>query len=126
MSRKQVIFIIQILMKKSKKNILGVNKKHVYYFQVQGQLQISKSKYCLFVIWTPLGIKTEKIYRDDSFWKEFMVNKLKNFYFDCLLPEIIDPRYPRSMPIKNPTYILEAQKLNVEKRNTNKNINKSL
>lgn len=39
-----------------------------------------------------------------------MEEKFKNFYFDCLLPEIIDPHYPRNMPVRNPEHIIEAQK----------------
>lgn len=73
-------------------------------------MHISKKKYCIFTFWTLKGIKTEIIEKDDNFWETEMVKKLKDFYFDCLLPEIIDPRYVRSMPIRDPTYILEAMK----------------
>ena len=88
-----------------------VNKKHIYYYQIQGQLQITKRKYCLFVVWTPKGTKIEKIERDEAFWKANMQEKLTKFYFDCLLPEIIDPRYPRKLPIRNPEYIKEAREI---------------
>jgi hypothetical protein len=40
-----------------------------------------------------------------------MEPKLKQFYFDCLLPEIVDPGYPGSMKIRDPPppqYILDA------------------
>lgn len=46
-----------------------------------------------------------------------MFPKLKQFYFNCLLPELVDPRYPRSMEIRNPNYILEAKKEKKEKKN---------
>lgn len=105
---------------KNKSTITEVNKKHNYYFQVQGQLHITKAKYCLFIFWTPKGVKIEKILRDDDFWVTEMENKLKDFYFDCLLPEILDPRHTRTMPIRDPQYIIEA----MEKHSTNKNIRK--
>jgi hypothetical protein len=38
-----------------------------------------------------------------------MFPKLEMFFFNCLLPELVDPRHFRSMPIRNPTYILEAK-----------------
>lgn len=101
---------------KFKKSILGLNKKHSYYYQVQGQLRVTKRQYCLFVLWTPQGIKTERIERDDGFWKDTMEEKLHSFYHNCLLPEIIDPRHTRSMPIKNPDYITEAQKQREERK----------
>jgi len=47
-----------------------------------------------------------------------MFPKLKMFFFNCLLPELVDPRHSRSMPIRNPTYILEAKM----KKEKNKNI----
>lgn len=95
---------------KEKTAITGVNKKHLYYFQVQGQLHVTKAKRCLFGLWTKKGIKTEIIEKDDEFWDKEMKEKLNAFYFDCLLPEIVDPRYTRSMPIRDPSYILEAIK----------------
>ena len=38
-----------------------------------------------------------------------MEPKLSRFYFDSLLPEIIDPRTPRYMDIREPPYVIEAQ-----------------
>lgn len=104
----------------TKKQILGVNTKHKYYFQVQGQLKISNRQFCLFVLWTPQGIKMEKIVRDSEFWKTNMEEKLINFYFECLLPELIDPRYTRSLPIRNPDSIMEA--INKKKKSKGKKI----
>ncbi|XP_071575054.1 uncharacterized protein [Temnothorax nylanderi] len=34
---------------------------------------------------------------------------LKRFYEDCLVPEIIDSRAARNMPIREPQYVIEAQ-----------------
>ena len=42
--------------------------------------------------------KIEKIERDNAFWDNDMKDKLTKFYNDCLLPELIDPRYPQSLP----------------------------
>lgn len=35
---------------------LKLKTTHSYYFQVQGQLEISERNYCYFVVWTPKGI----------------------------------------------------------------------
>lgn len=75
---------------------------------MQGQLHVTKARYCFFALWTTKGIKVEKIERDDSFWAKEMEEKLVKFYFDCLLPEILDPRYTRSMAIKEPDYIVKV------------------
>lgn len=51
-----------------------MKRSHVYYYQVQGQLHITQRQYCIFSLWTPLGMKIEKIERDGVFWAEHMVN----------------------------------------------------
>lgn len=60
-------------------------------------------------------LKVEVIERDDHFWKDKMEVKLRNFYMDCILPELIDPRHPRRLPIRNPKYIEEALKKKEDK-----------
>ncbi|XP_074042183.1 uncharacterized protein [Leptinotarsa decemlineata] len=88
---------------------LQLKQNHNYYYQVQGQLHITQRSLCYFVIWTPLRILVEKIIKDDSFWTNKMKPKLENFYNSCLLPELIDPRYPRKLAIHH------ASKHTVEK-----------
>lgn len=87
-----------------------MNEKHAYYFQVQGQLHITQKKHCIFAVWTPFGIKYAIVNRDDTFWEVKMLPSLKRFYEDCLVPEIIDSRVARNMPIREPQYVIEAQK----------------
>lgn len=91
---------------KEKKAI--VNKRNAYFFQIQGQMHITRRKYCLFVLWTRKGLKYEKVDVDDSFWNNIMKQKLQDFYFDCMLPELVDPRFTRSMEIRDPLSILQA------------------
>ncbi|XP_025192182.1 uncharacterized protein LOC112592372 [Melanaphis sacchari] len=66
--------------------------------------------------WTRKGIKYEKIERDDTLWQTKMFPKLNDFFFNCLLPELVDPRHPRSMPIRNPNNILEAKRRKNEQK----------
>lgn len=87
-----------------------MNRSHTYYYQIQGQLHITQQQYCIFALWTPLGLKMEKILRDDDFWNKKMVNKLVQFYEHCVLPELLDPRQERNMPIRDPEYIIEAKR----------------
>lgn len=110
--------------KKTKKG-LEINKNHQWYYQVQGQLHITKRSKCLFAVWSNENspLKTEWINRDDEFWKEKMKEKLTSFYIDCLLPELVDPRYPRGMNIRNPLYIEEAM---ITKKKTKENIEPQL
>lgn len=91
------------------KDIFEINTKHKYYFQLQGQLHVTGREFGFIAYWTKVGIKYEKIKRDDDFWKTKMFPKLEKIFFNCLLPKLVDPRHPRSIPIRNPSYILEAR-----------------
>ncbi|XP_054257576.1 uncharacterized protein LOC129005927 [Macrosteles quadrilineatus] len=93
---------------RNKTEVEAINKKHNYFYQVQGQLHITQRKYCYFVMWTPKGMRMDVIEKDDEFWDSHMRDQLQDFYLDCLLPELVDPRQTRSMSIRNPQYILEA------------------
>ncbi|KAF0701150.1 Exonuclease, partial [Aphis craccivora] len=73
-------------------------------------------------VWTPRGIIIEKIERDEDLWKSCMVEKLKYFYLNCILPELADSRFLRSMPIRNPQKILDAQ----EKKNEQNRISSTI
>ncbi|XP_071579401.1 uncharacterized protein [Temnothorax nylanderi] len=90
-----------------------MKRSHIYYYQIQGQLHITQRQYCIFALWTPLGLKMEKIVRDDIFWTKNMVDKLVQFYEDCVLPELLDPRRERNMPIRDPEYIIKAKRQKV-------------
>lgn len=79
---------------------LKLKENHEYMFQIQGQLHITQRDFCYFVIWTPHGLLTELIERNDDFWESKMVNHLTKFYMESLLPEMIDPRYPRNLSIR--------------------------
>jgi hypothetical protein len=50
-------------------------------------------------MWTPQEMRIVVIERYNEFWSNYMEEKLKNFYMDCLLPELVDPRQTRSMHI---------------------------
>jgi len=52
---------------------------HAYYFQIMGQLHISRRQMCYFVIYTSNWMNIEIIEYDNSFWENKMVNKLKTF-----------------------------------------------
>ena len=60
-----------------------------YYYQVQGQLHITRQSYCLFAVWTESGLKVERIERDDDFWKSKMEEKLTKFYNNFFIIIII-------------------------------------
>lgn len=95
-----------------KSGALQINKSHNWYYQVQGQLHVTRKAKCLFGVWASelKPLKVEYINRDDNFFENKMKLKLCTFYLNCVLPELLDPRHSRNMPIRDPPYILEAIK----------------
>ena len=93
-----------------------LNTNHDFYYQIQGQMHITGRQYCIFVLYTPKGIKWVRVEYDKKFWDEKMEPKLSKFYMDSLLPEIVNPRIHRNMDIREPTYVIEAQQKLEEKK----------
>lgn len=91
--------------KMSAQGTLQFNQKHVYFYQVQGQLEITNRSYCLFGMFTSsdFPLKVIKIQRDKDFFKDEMLPKLTFFYENHMLPEIVDSRIKRGRPIRNAT-----------------------
>ncbi|KAJ6647984.1 hypothetical protein Bhyg_03209 [Pseudolycoriella hygida] len=84
--------------------VLGLKRTDDIYYQIQGQLHILDKSVCLFAIWTSTrcNMFIEKINRDEQFYKTKMENQLISFYYDWLLPELIDPRLKRNMQVREP------------------------
>jgi putative phage-type endonuclease len=89
------------------KNDHSINKKHAWYYQIQGQLHVTKRKTCILAVWISGNdnFKIERIEQDINFWKLEMEPKLVQFYMECILPELVDPRHTRNMKIRDPPYI---------------------
>ena len=73
-----------------------LKRRHNYYYQVQGQLHITRRSWCDFVLWTPSAtvdsLFVERIYYDDTFWSNTMYPRLYRFYMGSMLPELAHPR----------------------------------
>lgn len=89
----------------------------MWYYQIQGQLYVTRRRGCIFGVWTgqQFAMKVEYILFNKNFWETKMEGKLVNFYLNCILPELVDPRHTRKLKIREPAYILQAQR---EKKNS--------
>lgn len=98
---------------KKQKNCAPVlTRSHKYFYQVQGQLHVTRRNICDFVVYTTKGIHVQEVHRDDVFWATKMEPFLLRFYRDCILPEIVDSRLARSMDVRRPdwnTLAIEAK-----------------
>lgn len=82
--------------------ITGINRRHKWFYQIQGQLHITQKEMCYFAVWVgdDFPIRVENFFRDDAFWKNNIEGRLKSFYHTALLPELIDPRMSRNMMLR--------------------------
>ena len=63
-----------------------LKKSHGYYDQVQGQLGITKAKWCDFVVYTDKELSIERLTLNKIHWTE-LKQRLTHFYFEYFLPE---------------------------------------
>lgn len=93
---------IQIWRYNKKSKLIDLNKNCNWYHQIQGQLHVARREKCLFAVWSGDSklLKTEIIKRDVTFWEKKIKEKLLTFYMDWLLPEIVDSRRARGMPLR--------------------------
>ncbi|KAK4882859.1 hypothetical protein RN001_006178 [Aquatica leii] len=84
---------------------IRLKRNHSYYYQVQGQLNISQRQFCDFVMYSNNDFFVERILVDKNLWTEHMLPKLIYFYKECILPEIIDGRIPRNLKAREPVRV---------------------
>ncbi|CAI6350462.1 unnamed protein product [Macrosiphum euphorbiae] len=105
-------------------NKVVLKHDHAYFFQIMGQLHISQREICYFIVYTSNWIHVEKIQYDNHFWETKMAKPLQTFYLECLLPELIDPQFPKRLlksDIREPVRIQNSIK-NQEKKRRYKHI----
>ena len=85
----------------NKNREIEINRKHDWFFQVQGQLHVTDRKQCILFVWAGKSFKLEYIQRDEEFWSSQMETNLLEFYKKALLPELVDPKRTRNLPLRN-------------------------
>ena len=77
-----------------------LKKTRNYYYQVQGQLQITQFPWCDFLIWTPHGTALQWIKCDDKLWTA-KYPKLLSFYREYQLQLLSNSTARVTMDIDN-------------------------
>ncbi|KAF5274797.1 hypothetical protein FQR65_LT00380 [Abscondita terminalis] len=82
---------------------LRLKRKHNYYYQVQGQLNVSNKNYCYFIVYVDdkTELFVEKINKDQQLWSNVMLPPLIKFYKENVVPEIIQRRAPKGLKCTN-------------------------
>ena len=69
---------------------IQLKRRHAYYFQFQGLVNILNLPGIDFIVYTEEDIHVERIYRDVNLWKTVMLPELTSFYCNYILPEICE------------------------------------
>ena len=89
---------VAFLVEKDGKDVL--KRSHKYFDQVQGQLAITKRKWCDFFVFTRHGHFLERIYPDTIYWSSLALN-LEYFYLNYMAPEIVSKELEMSLEVEN-------------------------
>lgn len=105
---------------------MRLRRNHNYFYQIQGTLNITGRQICYLIVMTDKNesLYIERIFRDENCWRQEMLPKLEKFYIHCLLPELVAPIFTTRRRLREPAYILEAQKAAEETRRVKKKIEK--
>lgn len=66
-------------LKEDEQGNLGLDRGHIYFYQIQGQLHCTGREKCILIVYTITDMKSFIIKRDGAFIED-MVGKLKQFY----------------------------------------------
>lgn len=78
-----------------------INQKSRWYFEIQGQLRITRRRLAHLVIYLGEGVhEIIEIERNEDFFKTKMEKELIFFYNEAMLKEIVNPRDEREMDLR--------------------------
>ena len=69
-----------------KSGSVTLKENHKHFFQIQGQMALSKIPWCDFVIYTHCNFTIQRIRFNDNLWNDMQM-KLTEFYFKYILPK---------------------------------------
>ena len=93
-----------------------MNKKHIYYSQVQGQMAMSKRKWTDFVVFVDCNNQTDivviRVFFDEEFWNS-LKSKLYSFYWQFVVAEIFSKRVFSGLPLYPEVYKYEGKNTDI-------------
>ena len=78
---------------------LALKREHNYFYQVQGQLAITRARWCDFCVYTPHGFSIERIDFELPLWQQ-MVPTLETFFDKFMIPCLSHMNIPDTQTFK--------------------------
>ena len=66
---------------------------------MQAEMAVMGCKRCHFVVWTEADIIVEEIPFDEGLWNDTVLPKLRSFYLNILVPEILTRRVQQMIAV---------------------------
>ena len=114
---KKSTFCLEVLKDSNK---LQLRRRHKYFYQCQGLLNVLQYDWLDFVVRADRHGKlhVERIFKDKELWEQSMKPKLLAFYDKCLLPELAAQRYDKCPGIREPSepWFVAAPTVKVQRR----------
>ena len=82
-------------------NLTEINTIQHYYYQIQLHLRTTQRTYAIFGVYTLVNLHYLKILKNNEFFERHMLPKLKAFWEDGLLEELINKN---NLVVKNKRY----------------------
>ena len=87
---------------------VSLKRSHQYYYQIQTAMLCTETQWCDFVVRTSIDFQlVERIRLDEEFCSSFII-KVREFYFNSILPEITVKR----TPIREPEWVDNTEEWN--------------
>ena len=65
-----------------------LKRKHSYYYQCQGVLNLLGLDWIDFVVYTTKDVHVERIHKDELLWTSHMLPTLTTFFVNYILPKL--------------------------------------
>lgn len=75
-----------------------LKQNHAYFAQIQGQMALTRRKYCDFFVYTHKGYFMQRIYFDNNHWCELLLN-LEYFFRNYLAEELVHGNVGRKLDV---------------------------
>ena len=92
----------------SSEDSLILKRSHEYYYQIQTAMLCTSTQWCDFVVRTSVDFQVVERVRVDAAFCESFLDKVRNFYFNSILPELT----VKHTPIREPDWITNIEEWN--------------
>ena len=97
---------------------LCLSESHAYYYQIQTEMRVTNSKWCDFVVWSPLDQPFVQRVRYNPEFMNKAIAKAQKIYFDKFLPAVLPYIILPSLVVNSPSACGSSMKKSLSSKAT--------